>query len=377
MGMNKYLNTAAIENNNIHETLKLAVKRLLIKIRKIDLNRIGISEYNQKYINQILASPENILQRYSYLLELALKNTKNWNKNFALVDYGGGSGLLSLLAVEAGIRTVIYNDIYEISCDDIKKLSQALEIKISDFVCGDIDRLISFVHKSLITIDAVVSYDVIEHIYDIEGYLKKLQLLSKSPIRLVFGSGANIKNLFYKPKIMKKHRMCEYQDRKWYKGHKGRDTLKGYFKVRKEIISKYEPKLNEAEIQRLAYLTRGLIKNDIEKYIDEFKLKKNISYRPNHPTNTCDPYTGNWAEHLMDTDWLKNILIKEGFKAKILCGLYDNDGKFFIKLLKKIQNFFIKYFASKALIISPYYIVYATNHTLKENLSDYRYKTEI
>ena len=370
--MDKYLNTVAIEDRNISEILNLAAKKLLIKIRQIDLNKIGISEYNQKYIKQIVTSPENILHRYSSLLKLALKNVKNWDENFVLVDYGGGSGLLSLLAVVTGIKTVIYNDIYEISCNDIEKLSQALKLKISDFVCGDIDQLIRFINKKLIIIDAVVSYDVIEHIYDIESYLKKLQLLSKNPIQIVFGSGANIKNFSYKFKIMKKHRLCEDQDRKWNKGHKERDTLKGYFKVRKEIISKYDPRLNEAEIQRLAYLTRGLIKSDIEKYIDEFKQKKDISYRPNHPTNTCDPYTGNWAEHLMDTDWLKKILIKEGFKTEIFCGLYDNDGKFLARILKKIQNFLIKFFKNRALIISPYYIVYATSHALKKNLLDYR-----
>ena len=351
----------------LNNRLEKAGKRLYEKIRKIDLIEIGISEYNQKYLKQILGNIESTLQRYSYLLSLSLKNAKKSIEEFVLVDYGGGSGLLSMLAVETGIGKVIYNDIYDISCIDIQKLSRAAKINIADFVCGDISELISFLKKKSITINAVVSYDVIEHIYDIEEYFRKLRFLSTGPIRLVLASGANIQNLIYKRKIMKKQLMYEYEDRKLQWGHKERDTLKSYFSIRKEIISKLEPKLDAVKVKKLAYFTRGLIQHDIEKYLKEYKKRNDISYRPEHPTNTCDPYTGNWAEHLMKTHWLEKILKDEGFNVKILSGFWDTTGKLHTRIIKKIQNRIIRNYGRKALFLSPYYVIYANNNYEQNN----------
>jgi len=75
-----------------------------------------------------------------------------------LVDYGGGSGLLSFLALEAGIGTVIYNDIYDVSCEDARKLGQALHLPLSRIVCGDVDELVSYLRKEKINVNAIVSY---------------------------------------------------------------------------------------------------------------------------------------------------------------------------------------------------------------------------
>jgi hypothetical protein len=46
----------------------------------------------------------------------------------------------------------------------------------------------------------------------------------------------------------------------------------------------------------LAKKTRGLMKDDIEKLVEEYIASGKITYQPDHPTNTCDPYTGNWAD---------------------------------------------------------------------------------
>ena len=242
---------------------------------------------------------------------------------------------------------------------NIQKLSKAIDVHIEDFVCGDIGELISYLKTNSITINAAVSYDVIEHIYDIKDYLEKLRLLSNSSFRIVFGSGANIKNRSYRRKAMKGHLECEYKDRQLKWGHKERDSLESYFNIRKEIISHYDPGIEQNEVKKLAKLTRGLIQNDIEKSVDEYREKGDISYRPQHSTNTCDPYTGNWAEHLMDTEWLKRILIKRGFDVKILSGFWVNPGKFDMRIINNLKNKIIKYLGRKALFISPYYVLYA------------------
>ncbi len=357
--MYRYVNPKAIENKKLCKRIELAAKRVYERIKSIDLKQIGISEYNQRYLGQTLAYPESIFQRYSYLLSLAISDDITPIEDFVLVDYGGGSGLLSLLACESGFGTVIYNDIYDVSCNDIQKLSKAIDVQIKDFVCGDIDELITYLKAHSVNINAVVSYDVIEHIYDVEGYLQKLRLLSNSSYRIVMGSGANIKNPSYRRIAMKGHLECEYEDRKKEWGHKERDSLKSYFDVRKQIISRYDSKIEGKEVERLAKRTRGLIQHDIEKCVDEYKKTGNISYRPKHPTNTCDPYTGNWAENLMETEWLESILRESSCNVKILSGFWETTGPTVTRHINKIKNKIIKHLGSKALCLSPYYVVCA------------------
>jgi len=47
-------------------------------------------------------------------------------------------------------------------------------------------------------------------------------------------------------------------------------------------------------------------------------LNKEFPNPIEHPTNTCDPYTGNWIEHLMNPYHLQETLIFNGFNAEVL-----------------------------------------------------------
>lgn len=352
-------------DSHLLSQISSAFDRLIEKLIKIDLKALGISEYNQMYLSKKISNPTSYLQLYSYLLALSLAGNRRPLNEFSFVDYGGGSGFLSLLAKELGIGNVIYNDIYEVSCRDVKALSIAISSNINEYVCGDIDDLIKFVNKQTISINAICSYDVIEHIYNIESYLRKLPLLSTNSLRIVFGSGANIKNPRTRRVLRKTHLRCEYQDRvkKW--GHKERDTLRGYLAARKEIVNHYSPEADRNTIDEIAKSTRGLMKQDIEKCVDEYRKTGEISYKPDHPSNTCDPYTGNWAEHLMDTEWLESILKEEGFEVKILSGYWPYSKNIYKRMIKNLLNLGIKNIGKAGLFISPYYVLYA-DYDVKE-----------
>jgi hypothetical protein len=326
----------------------------------LDLENLGISEYNQRYLGGKLNNIIGELQVCSYLVAWALIDNAIPFKHFTFVDYGGGSGVLSLLAKELGIERVIYNDIYDVSCNDTQLVAQAIGININDYVCGDIDELIAYLNQQSLSINAIASYDVIEHIYDIEGYLKKLRFLSDQFFSVVFATGGgNIHNPIIRWQNRRLQLQCEYIDREKKWGHKERDALESYFGIRKTIIADYEPQLTLQEVEKLAKSTRGLMKPDIEKCLDEYKQTKNISYKPKHPTNTCDPYTGNWAEHLMHSEYLENILRKEGFEVEILNGYWKYSNKAYGRMLGNTVNLLIKHLGKKGLFLSPYYIVYA------------------
>ncbi len=355
-----YPNMRCRIERSVLNNLNAAADLLHSRLRTVDFSDIGLSEYNQRYWRRKMGNPVATLQLYTYLLACSVKDSRKTPEELILVDYGGGTGLLALLAKEFGIGRVIYSDIYDISCNDIKKVETTTGLNLDDHVCGDIDELIRFVNAESISVDIAASYDVIEHIYNIDEFFNKLrQLSSDGQFRTVFASSANIHNPLVRNELIKVHRELELSSRKSKWGEKECDSLQSYLSLRKKIIREYAPSLNEADVNITAEKTRGLKKEDIESCIDEYIDCGKITYIPNHISNTCDPITGNWGEHLMSTEWLETILEKNGYNADILCGYWPSSGSFYKNFIKKILNLIINSFGRRALCLSPYYVLYA------------------
>ena len=354
-----YPMTSKYSQAHLSPQLNAAAARLHQKLLQINLAEIGISEYNQSKIAEYLANPIANFQLFNYLIELSLFSYNGALQDFVCIDYGGGSGLLSLLAKELGIGTVIYNDIYDVSCRDIEICSKALNLDVDHVVHGDVDAVIRFVQERSLVIHAITSRDVIEHIYNIETFLEKLALLSAQPFRVVMSTGANTKNPRVRWDLVKTHITSEYQNREKQWGHKERDALQSYVDIRKQIIREYDARLPGDVVDALATKTRGLIKADIERCVDEFRQTGTITYEPDHPTNTCDPYTGNWAERLMDIRHLETVLQKSGFDVNTLGGFYSSSVAFHKKLVKSILNTGIKHLGKMGLYVAPYFILTA------------------
>jgi len=232
-------------------------------LRDLRLDELPISAYNKRYLGEKIRNLSSVLNVYGHLLQLA---TKDWDKTlqeFTLVDYGGGSGVLSFLAKESGIGTVIYCDIYDVSCKDARTLSQMLGINLDHVVCGDVDELVSYLFGNNICIHAVVSYDVLEHIYDLKYHFQRLATL-QGEFCVVYGSGANIRNPYVRRRLQRIHFEAEYCQRKRKWGHKERDTLRPYLEIRQEIIAQLAPDLPQETIHFLAQATRGLRKDDMK-----------------------------------------------------------------------------------------------------------------
>ena len=275
------------------------------------------------------------------------------------VDYGGGPGTLSLLAKELGIGTVIYNDIYDVSCRDARVIGQMAKSEADYYVLGDIDDLIGFLKQNAISCNAIASSDVVEHIYDIESYLRQISGLSETALNIVMATTANSRNPIIKRQRIRMHMDVEYKDRDKVWGHKERDSLKSYLSIRKEIVLQYAPTLSGEEVDRLARATRGLIVSDIEKCVKEYLETGRVSRKPDHSTNTCDPYTGNWAEHLMDVKHLRQVLCDEGLEVRILSGYYGTPNSAIKKLIGSCLNPLIFVLREQGLMLAPFYVVYA------------------
>lgn len=339
-----------------------AANRLFNKMSTLNVAALDISDYNKNYFGSKLARLISALQLYSYILSWSIAKSDVSFDRFVFLEYGGGSGMLSLLAKELDIGTVIYNDIYDVSCRDAKVIAGSIGVEADHYVEGDVDKVISFLKLNNINCNAVGSYDVIEHIYDIKTFFKKISLFSNNPLTIVMSSGANTFNPMIKSTLVKGHLKAEYEDRKKKWGHKERDCLKSYLNVRKEMVYSYlqefDKSLTEDEIMQLARNTRGMIQVDIWEYVDEYLKAGRFPSCPNHPTNTCDPYTGNWAEHLMNPYYLSNILLQSGFKTEILSGYYGRSQNMIKRFLGSVLNISIYAFKKQGIRIAPFYTVY-------------------
>ena len=344
--------------------LDAAAARLAGKLTRLDLDAAGVSDYIKRYARAHVAHLRQTLQRYTYLLAWALTGQDTPPADLAILDYGGGCGILSMLAKEAGLGTVVYTDIYDVSCRDARTLARAVGCEAEHYVEGDINTIIGFAQKNRLRCDAVVSYDVLEHIYDVEAFLRRLGALSSGRLTAVLASAANPVN----PKVVRRlqagHREREFNDRERTEGHKERDALRAYLSARKEIIAQHAPALSPEEVDRLASATRELIKADIEACVDAYVATGRIPRQPGHPTNTCDPYTGNWAEHLMDLDVLTRALAESGFRVRVLGGYHTDTEAAVIGRRKRFerlfQNLLVSGLGRRGLRFAPFFTLYAT-----------------
>ena len=83
--------------------INTAASRLFDKLTSLDVENLDVSEYNRRYFGRKLKNLKSALQLYSYILLWALRRSDVISDKFILLDYGGGSGMLSLLAKELGI----------------------------------------------------------------------------------------------------------------------------------------------------------------------------------------------------------------------------------------------------------------------------------
>ncbi|RIK38575.1 MAG: hypothetical protein DCC55_20695 [Chloroflexi bacterium] len=330
-----------------------AVKRLSDKLSKVDVQSLPLSDYNKRYVRQLVSSLPGHFQCYAHLLKLALAAGMDHSY---VIDYGAGWGGLALLAAELGVP-VIYDDIYDVSCRDAGMIAAAVGLEFAHVVCGDIDDLVAYTVAHELSCAAMVSYDVLEHIYDVPHYLQTLSDIPGARFRVVLASGANQHNPRIRRRLMVHHRMRETMGKEHQWGHKERDALRSYRDIRSEMIAEQAPHLSAAEIEVLAKLTRGLMRDDISAAVDEYLKRGSISYQPDHPTNTCDPNTGNWAEHLMDTGWLCKHLAAAGFEATVLPGYWVASPSPLRSIVGQTLNAVMPLLGRHALTLAPYYIL--------------------
>ena len=204
---------------------------------------------------------------------------------------------------------------------------------------------------------------MIEHIYDIERFLRKLPILSSGSLSVFMASGANPYNYVVRKRLTDVHLKAELLGAEKAWGWKDRDCPTAFAQVRASIIvghlASRGVQLDETVVSQWVSRTRGMADWDIRREVDIYLQTGRLPQEPDHPTNTCDPTTGNWAEHLMDPFWLAYILTQEGFETDVLCGYCGSQGNRLRRLVKKILNVGIHFSGRAGLYIAPFYALHA------------------
>ena len=343
--------------------IRVAALRLERKLRTLNVERLNISPFIRRYLSDHIAALGDAIAKAAFLLSWAIATKGKALSDLVFVDYGGGSGIIALLAKECGIGTVIYNDIYDLCCRDARTVAEALGLSADEYVAGDVDDLSGFCRANDLSVDALASYDVIEHIFDIEHFLTALPSLSCEELTCVLASGANYHNPRVRRALMRVHRDFENEHRAPRDGIDPRDSVKPYRDMRADIITTYAPELNNKDLANLARATRGMIVPGIASAVEQYRASGRVPCEIEHPTNTCDPYTGNWCERLMDVRRLRDVLTKAGFGVAVLPGYYGHGANRAKTTIRAALNVAIRLSGESGLAVAPFYVLCATRRT--------------
>ncbi|MDR0430925.1 MAG: SAM-dependent methyltransferase [Tannerellaceae bacterium] len=319
-----------------------ASETVACKLRAIDYENLPISDYNKQYIRKIYPALRYYLDIFVDCLYKGIQSTGLAASGITLIDYGGGSGFLSILAKEAGIGQVIYIDLNPLSVDTIRVLKETLGIGPDIILSGNSDVLAGWCKIQQLKPQLLIATDLIEHVYDLKRFFADLCTINDG-MQLFFTTASTPYNPLVKRKLRRFMKKCET----------GIAVSPNYYEKRREFIKGQYPTLSEEQINVWGSCTRGLIYEDIRKAIDTNHLPF-----PEDKYNTCDPETGNWAERILPMKYYKELLDLYGYQLYIRKGFYNiHRSNLSASFLFRFLNGCIRHLGKAGLFISPFIIL--------------------
>jgi len=295
-----------MKKNKLTSTALSLAKRL----QTIDFDGLPISDYNKEYIRRLKPALGYYMKIYTKCLLTCLKENKDIS-SISLIDYGGGSGFLSMLAKEIGIKQVIYIDLNPLSVQTIEILKQETGLGPDIILHGNSDTLLAWCEENKVKPDFLIATDLIEHIYDLSSFFKDLTRINDN-LQMVFTTASTPFNPYVKRRLHKLMMGCEF----------GSIESPNYYTLRILYIQKDYPDFTIEEVKKWGFITRGLIYSDIKKAIDS-----NTPPILSDKYNTCDPATGNWTERILPIKEYDSLLSPYGYSLTVNKGFYNTDRK--------------------------------------------------
>jgi 2-polyprenyl-3-methyl-5-hydroxy-6-metoxy-1,4-benzoquinol methylase len=336
------------------QNIRKPAKQFSLLLNKINIDKLSIEPYAASYLQHLLINKEYYIDIYVSVLEKAFLQTNKKPADITFVDFGAGNGLLGMFASYLGVGTVYVVDADKSFVAAAKITAQVLQIPIDKFIAGTEEMLFS--EKYPQKPDIIAGTDVIEHIYDLDLFFFRLQKLNKHVVT-IFTTASNPCNR----KIVKQLESMQRKD-ELEGGMSGDHILFGnshlpFREIRKQIIHSYSSVLNNDEVDKLAAVTRGMSKPDIEEsviiYLSSGKMPVEIS----HPTNTCHPDTGSWSERILSISEYERVFHHNGFSLEITNGFYNKYSPLLKRIIVLFVNTFIKLFPGAGIKIAPFIVL--------------------
>ncbi|MBQ4161889.1 MAG: SAM-dependent methyltransferase [Parabacteroides sp.] len=312
------------------------------QLENIDYNKLPISDYNKRYIRNLKSALPYYMLIYETCIQKGLQAIHVPLTEIIFVDYGGGSGFLSILAKQIGFGQVIYIDLNPNSVETIRILKEEIGIGPDIILHGDSDKLKTWCKEHNCKPQLLIATDLIEHVYQLESFFADLIAIN-SQIQMLFTTASTPFNPYVKRRL---HRIMKEEET-------GFSSNPNYYTLRLQYIQQNFTYFSKQEAEEIALKTRGLIFSDIHKAITQNQYPS-----LNDPFNTCDPRNGNWTERILPIETYCSIVRPHGFFVQIEKGFYNTQRKNkFFSFIVKCLNRFIKISGKRGFIFAPFIIL--------------------
>lgn len=194
--------------NRIRQAATLLCRHLLA----IDYDRLPISGYNKRYIANLKPALPYYMKIYAGCLLKGLESIGSSPEEITLIDYGGGSGFLSMLAKQAGIGRVIYIDLNPDSVDTIRILKELANTGPDIILHGDSDTLADWCSANKAKPQLLIATDLIEHVYDLSAFFANLIAIDNK-MQMLFTTASTPFNPYVKRRL---HRLMTTWEKEYY-----------------------------------------------------------------------------------------------------------------------------------------------------------------
>lgn len=323
-----------------HE-MEQAALALADRLGQIDYQRLPVSDYNKKYIARLKPALSYYMLIYADCLYRGTVRAHTPLSSLILVDYGGGSGFLSLLAKELGVGKIIYIDLNPHSVETVRILKKETGLGPDVILHGDSSKLAEWCRAEKVIPHLLVATDLIEHVYRLDTFFEDLMKVNNG-MQMIFTTASSPFNPYVKWKLRRLMKGCET----------GSLESPNYYTRRKQFIRENYPRFSPAEIAVWSRKSRGMTFDDLRQAI-----RQNALPEPADPYNTCDPATGNWTERILPVR-VYRALAPEGYSLHIKKGFYnENRTNPIFGVICKGINFLIRHTGKAALWFAPFILL--------------------
>ena len=331
------------QKDELAEIINSQAQILYQKLQSLQLQDLKLDSHYLEYFKSSHYKRQFFsIETSAHLLYRSILLMKKPIPELVIMDYGAGIGTLFILAKMIGCKKVIYNDLFEEWKNSAQQILYALHISVDEFIVGDIDATLSSLKLKEIQCDIIASRNVIEHIYRLDFFYRSIH--HHQPGALIYSSTtANFNNPATHIQHILMHRRYE----------------KIFYHQRMAIVMEKLPGIYPSEAARLTRKTRGLGGDELYQALTDINSFEKRPAEKNLYTNTCDPYNGVWAEHLVTFSAYRE-LIGQNFITKIEPGFWDTHYRSPLKnVMSKMLNSIIRINKIIGIMLAPFIYVIA------------------